>query len=511
MIIVNNLFQKISRQKYFAIILLAIFTFIIYAKSLVYDFSDISDILHIVSNPNVNSGLSWDGLVGAFITPGHDNLWYPFSTISHAITTSIFGLHAWGHHLVNIMLHIFNSVFVYIILLKLYRSNTSSLAIAMLFAVHPVQVETVVWIHERTTLLSTFFFLASINSYLVYIKKRGSMLYSLTLGLFLGGVLAKSYVVTLPVVLILIDICILKIHGIKRVILNKIPFLGIALVFGLVTLQLQGDDFVHSTKPLVTLLTNLYDYTKIMINPFLLNTRYRHPALGRIMLWAISIIITVLIPIVLLPKNRKTIGFGLLFFLATISPVLIHGQINNWYLYIPSIGLITALFFTIKGLFAFHARSSLIIVLVICIFLASFTFIRLNDHQNALTMYEKLHKEYPEEISFLYNLGWLYRKSAQFDKAIPIYKEILRREPGAIEYTFWLASAYENNHDIKNAIKYYNLLTNMNINMKTQARYLYLSYMLLSKHYQKSGFQATAIMYRQKAEFIKRNYNISSW
>ena len=159
---------------------------------------------YVYENPNVTSGLSWSTVAWAFTT-FDDNNWHPVTWMSHALDSQFFHLSPAGPHDVNVVLHLINVVLLFWVLWKATGYAGRSLMVAALFALHPINVESVAWIAERKTMLSMLFFLLALGAYRGYAYKPGKARYILVALLFVLGLMAKPQAITLPFVLLLWD------------------------------------------------------------------------------------------------------------------------------------------------------------------------------------------------------------------------------------------------------------------------------------------------------------------
>ncbi len=167
-------------------------------------FIDFDDLSYILKNFHVLHGVTWDTVKWAFTT-FRDGNWHPLTWLSHALDCQLFGLNPLGHHYTSLLLHAASAVLLFLLLRRATGSTGCSLMVAALFALHPVNVESVVWAAERKNVLSMLFFLLTLHAYDRYARAGGRYLYSLVIVLFALGLLAKSQIVTLPFVLLLWD------------------------------------------------------------------------------------------------------------------------------------------------------------------------------------------------------------------------------------------------------------------------------------------------------------------
>src|ERR1700733_11409478 len=167
-------------------------------------FVNYDDEGYILQNQHVRAGLTWDTVQWAFTTYDQAN-WHPLTWLSHALDCQLFGLNPVGHHYSSVILHAANAVLLFLLLQSATGFRWRSLMVAALFALHPVNVESVAWAAERKNVLSMLFFLLTMHAYGWYVRRGGLKRYSAVAGLFALGLMAKPEIITLPFVLLLWD------------------------------------------------------------------------------------------------------------------------------------------------------------------------------------------------------------------------------------------------------------------------------------------------------------------
>ncbi len=185
-------------------LLLVAVTFAVYLPVRHHGFIDYDDMPYVAGNPQVTAGLTWEGIRWAFTT-GHAANWHPVTWLSHMTDCQLFGVNPGAHHLVSVGFHLLNVALLFWVLRLMTGAVWRSLAVAALFALHPLHVESVAWIAERKDVLSTLFGLLTIWAYVVYVRRPGLWRYLLALLLFALGLMAKPMLVTWPFVLLLLD------------------------------------------------------------------------------------------------------------------------------------------------------------------------------------------------------------------------------------------------------------------------------------------------------------------
>ena len=169
-----------------------------------HPFVNYDDDVYVTENAHVQSGLNWDTVKWAFTTYEFVN-WHPLTWISHALDYQMFQLDPGGHHETSVVLHGLNTLLLFWVLLRATGSPGPSLVVAALFALHPINVESVAWISERKNLLSALFFLLALGAYRWYAREPRVTRYVAVAALFTLGLMSKPQVITFPFVLLLWD------------------------------------------------------------------------------------------------------------------------------------------------------------------------------------------------------------------------------------------------------------------------------------------------------------------
>ncbi|MBM4103760.1 MAG: hypothetical protein FJ263_06875, partial [Planctomycetes bacterium] len=180
-------------------------TLLVFWQVHTFDFVNFfDDADYVYNNQHVSGGLTAENIRWAF-TSGHAANWHPVTWLSLMLDCQIFGLHPGRMHLVNVVLHLVNTLLLFMVLSKMTGSLWPSAFVAAAFALHPMHVESVAWITERKDVLSTFFLLLTLAAYAGYVKRPSVFKYIISLIFFALGLMAKPMLVTLPLVLLLLD------------------------------------------------------------------------------------------------------------------------------------------------------------------------------------------------------------------------------------------------------------------------------------------------------------------
>jgi protein O-mannosyl-transferase len=190
-------------------------TLLLYSRSFGYGFTDYDDPNYVTQNPHVSAGLTWDSIGWAFRSVEAAN-WHPITWLSHALDSSLYGANAAGPHVTSVLIHLVNALLIFFLLKSATRAPGTSFVVAALFAWHPFNVESVVWIAERKNVLSTLFLLLTLAAYGRYVRLPERKRCLIVVLLFALGLATKPMLVTLPFALLLLDYWpLLRLKGIS--------------------------------------------------------------------------------------------------------------------------------------------------------------------------------------------------------------------------------------------------------------------------------------------------------
>ncbi len=348
-------------------ILLALATFAVYSRTLGNPFANFDDTGYVTENLHVQQGLSAATLRWAITSTAEAN-WHPLTWLSHALDCQLFGLHPAGHHLTSVLFHLLNVVLVFWLLLRVTGATWRSGLVAALFALHPINVESVAWIAERKNLLCMFFFLLTLGAYGWYARKPGVSRYLLVAGLFVLGLAAKPMVVTLPFVLLLLDFWPLQRvlawtpapqalplpqTPFWRLVLEKLPLLLLSAASSLITLVVQRPAMEAEVRAPARFTNVIYAYVAYLGKTFWptrLAAFYPYKGYG-IPWWQVLLCLLFLSGIsigVLRERSRPYLAVGWFWFLGTLVPVIGLIQVGDQgmadrYAYLPLLGIFVML------------------------------------------------------------------------------------------------------------------------------------------------------------------------
>ena len=179
---------------------------VVYLQVKDHQFKNFDDGFYVTENSHVLSGLNLENIKWAFtLSDKKGTYWHPLTWASHMVDVQLWGLNAGRHHLTNLLFHIMNVVLLFFVLRGMTGAVWKSAFVASVFALHPVNVDTVAWVAERKNLLSTFFWFLVMLTYLRYTIRPNLMRYLLMVACFIMGLFAKPMLVTMPFVLLLLD------------------------------------------------------------------------------------------------------------------------------------------------------------------------------------------------------------------------------------------------------------------------------------------------------------------
>ena len=193
-----------NRQKLIVYIVLAVVTLAVFWQVNQYDFISYDDNVYVTQNSHIKSGITLEGFLWAFSTRYAD-IWNPLVWLSFMSDYQLYGLSAGGYHLTNVILHLMSTLLLFWLFHRMTRAIWRSAFVAVLFAIHPLHVESVAWVSERKDVLSGFFWMLTLCLYVYYTEKPVLRRYLLALFCFSCALMSKPMVITLPIVLILLD------------------------------------------------------------------------------------------------------------------------------------------------------------------------------------------------------------------------------------------------------------------------------------------------------------------
>jgi tetratricopeptide (TPR) repeat protein len=394
------------------------------------------------------------------------------------LDVQLFGIDPEAHHVINLVIHIANTLLLFWLLVQLTEAPGRSAAIAAFFAVHPLHVESVAWVAERKDVLSTFFSILTLGCYVAYVRKHGRLRYYGTLALFAAGLMAKPMLVTLPFVLLLLDFWPLQRWTLKNriplpaLVREKVPFVALALVSSVVTFLVQrsgraviGLDRVPIGNRVANAFLSYFTYIERMVWPHDLSVLY--PVTPTVPGWWVAAAFGVLgisAAAIWVAERKPYIPVGWFWYVGTLIPVIGLVQVGKQasadrYTYVPLIGLFLIVVFGAYDIFQYRwppGKSLMLasggIAILLCVWL---TREQLQYWRSSQTLWEHALSLNNENASAHVNVGSDLEKRGKLDEGIAHYREALRIEPEMAVAHSNLASALEKQGQLDEAIKHY--------------------------------------------------------
>jgi tetratricopeptide (TPR) repeat protein len=345
---------------------LAVATMVLYLPALRNGFVSLDDPDYVTQNGHVQQGLTAASVKWAF-SPGNSVAnWHPLTWLSHMMDVDLYGGRAYGHHLTNVLLQAADVVLLFLLFVAATGEALKSGAVALLFAVHPLNVEAVAWVAERKTVLCMFFFLGASCAYVWHAKKPGIGRYAVVMALFALGLLSKVMVVSLPLALLVMDYWPLQRMNHEReggfswkaalkLGAEKLPLLAMSAGASLMTLYIHHREHeLASGFPLSWKVKNgTYCYLAYLgkfLWPVRLGAFYPHPenSLSWLVVGLVAIALIGISVVIWKFRERRYLLAGWIWYLATLFPMVGYVQsgrqgMADRYIYIPMIGVIFAL------------------------------------------------------------------------------------------------------------------------------------------------------------------------
>jgi len=332
---------------------LAAATFLLYLPALSNNFIEFDDPRYVTSNPVVKQGMSLHAIRWAFTTDSAAN-WLPMVWLTHLATVSLFGLDPKWHHAVNTILHAFNAALVFIVLRSMTGRRWCAVLVAALWAFHPLRVESVAWVTERKDVLAGFFFMLTLLAYWHYVRRPSWLRYGQVLALFALALMSKTVVVTVPFLLLLLDVWPLnRGRWTMRTLAEKIPLLLLSAIASVWTVVLQhngnemkAQQFWSLGQRAANADVSVARYLMKTYWPTGLSAFYPHPGSwpAGVVIASSALIVGVTLLAWQLRKSMPYVIVGWLWFLGMLVPVsgLVQAGFQSMadrHTYLPSIGL----------------------------------------------------------------------------------------------------------------------------------------------------------------------------
>lgn len=469
--------MKEVSEKYKAVlicVILATATFGAYWQVLRSDFVNFDDPIYVTENEYVNTGFSWENVRWAF-TAGKVSYWHPLTWFSHMLDCELYGLRPGLHHLTNLIIHIANGLLVFLVFKAMTGAVWRSAFVAAVFALHPVNVDSVAWIAERKNVLSTLLWLLIMWGYASYVRRGGAGRYLVTLLLFVLGLLAKPMLVTLPFVMLVLDYWPfgrLDFGGeggkekageraavLLRLVWEKVPFFvlsGVSVYMSSMSARRLGitvsTELVGMKLRIMQVFVSYVSYLSKVVWPRKLAVLYPYPA--EVAVWrssgAFLFLVFLTFFLVWVFRRKRYLAVGWLWYVGTLVPVIGLVQAGLWpatadrWLYVPAIGVFIVAAWGVgefvgqirlRRIAAGAAAGVCICTLMVC------TWIQLGYWRSGFTLFTRALEVTKDNYIAHLNLGNEYLRDKDNNEAIAHYKRAIELHRDYVEAHYNLGIA----------------------------------------------------------------------
>jgi protein O-mannosyl-transferase len=499
-------------------LLLAAGTFVLYYPVLGHPFIfNYDDDGYVLENQHVQAGLTWTTVKWAVTSTEYSN-WHPVAWLSHAMDCQLYGLNPAGHHFTSLLVHVLNVVLLFLLLQRATGATGRSFVVAALFAVHPLNVESVAWIAEHKNVFCTLFFFLSIGAYGWYARKPGVGRHLALAALFALALAAKPMAITLPFALLLLDYWPLgRIQGWNepgeysqasplRLIVEKLPLLLLCVGDAYLTMYASRQYGSMRLKlPLSARLGNaIYSYAIYLwkgVWPAKLAVFYPHPGLGlagwKVGLAALFLIVVSAVVWVRRSAQRYLVT-GWLWYLGILVPTVGIVQVGEQamadrYAYIPLIGIFVMVVWSV-GDWAerreVSTKSMAWTAAIVILFFAAFTGDQIRYWRSAADLWQHAVNVTKDNFTGDENLGASDIMAEKPEDAIPALQDGVRLRPQDASAHLNLAGAYALSGHRQEAIQQYEA----GLPLARDRSGLAAPYETLGRLYEQTGNYAQAIL-----------------
>ena len=444
---VQKTFNKVTLLWLGVILLLSI---IVFSPAVNNGFVAWDDDWYVYENPQITN-LSVSNVPNLF-TEFYKGQYGPVSTLILGIEYHIGNNNPVFYHSSSLLFHLINIALVFWLMQLMFRKLNITIIVSVLFAIHGMQAEAVAWISAQKVVLFTMFFLASLISYINYLNKKKLKYYWLSMLWFIVSFMAKEQAVTLSLSLIAIDYLYGRKLLSKKVIAEKLPFLLLALIMGIVTIYSSrtGEFFTKDKshpffEQIVYASYAFTQYIVQLIMPYKLSAFHPYPvAVGEefpkyMYLYLIPVLATIWLFFRSI-KKHKIISFGIMFFVMNIALVLQIMPLRDFitadrYVYIPAIGLFAILAYYLNKYLEKKKSNQNIIYIVLSLYiivLSAISFKRSDVWKDSITLFTDAVNKYPESSVCWNNRGLALENLGKHKEAIEDYKKAIKYNPGSV-------------------------------------------------------------------------------
>jgi len=476
-----------TRNVHVLICLFLVFaTLTVYRQILYYEFIDLDDYEYVAENQTVQNGLTLKNIAWSFTTTLTGN-WHPLTWVSHMLDCQIFGVNPGWHHFTNLIFHTANGLLLFFLLRKMTGDLWQSGFVAAVFALHPLQVESVAWIAERKNLLSTFFGVVTLWGYVAYIEKPNVIKYLSVFLFFSLGLMSKPMLVTLPFVMLLLDLWPLSRLQLESsgdspipkpginifyLVKEKLPFFALVTASSVVTFIVQKKGGAVGSLEMISMkgrianaLVSYVGYIGKIIWPNKLAILYPHPV--DFPWWkttgSFALLVAITVFVIRNVKLRPWLSVGWFWYLGTLVPVIGLVQVGvqamaDRYAYVPMIGLLIMIAWGVPSLLERQQRKKIGLALITAVILSlcmTTTWFQSMYWKNSIILFQHTLNVTRNNYLPHNNLGVALANRGRIDEAVEHYRESLRIKPDFADAHNNLGITLAREGRIDEAIKHY--------------------------------------------------------
>lgn len=445
-----------ERRRFLLAVGIVCLTGVLFAPMLTHDFVNLDDPVFVYQNPHLQNGITADLIRWAFTSTAYEGNWIPLTWITHAAIIHLFGMNPAFHHAASLLMHSVNVLLIFLLFDRLTLLPYRSAVVALLFALHPLHIQSVAWVAELKDLQSTFFMLLALCMYVRYRSTHSVPIYLLLLVSYAAALLSKSMVVTLPFLLLLFDwwpLGVFRFSPIRMLLVEKIPLLllsaGTAAMtylahrsIGAIVIDISIPEriarscvsYAHYVVKMLwpTNLAIFYPFDKAPPSPFLVTM-------------AVLLLSVLTFGVIRARTTHAYLITGWLWYLLALLPVIGLVQIGDHaiadrYTYIPSIGLFAAAVWAVSDSAArirvpsgFIVAVTVMVLVVIC----GVTRHELHYWNNTFTLLGRAIAVTENNWLAFNNLGQAYLNAGRIDDALRCFEESVKAKP---DYTVSLVN-----------------------------------------------------------------------
>ncbi len=462
----ESMTAKTHKKLYVLLIYLALLVSVLVAYEPLRrnDFVNYDDDKYITENPHVLAGITRDSVIWAFTEP-HFHMYHPLTSLSHMLDCELFGLNPFWHHASSLLFHMLNALLLFWVVKRMTGFVWASAFVAAVFALHPLQVDSVAWVAERKSVLSGFFWILTMAAYVRYAEHPHVGRYFLVAAVYALALMSKPVVVTLPFVLLLLDYW--PLHRLRRkpgenadlgklryqqfsagrLVMEKLPLFILSAILSVITFVVQhsgGIVLPLGRIPVKYRIANAFvaylKYIEKFIWPHKLAVFYPHPAYRISMVTAVVcalVFILISAMFIYLGRRKRYLAVGWLWFVGMLVPVIGIVQAGDQamadrYMYIPIIGLLMIIAWGAAELGAKwqYGRIGLgISAALVLVVLSVCTRMQLKHWQNSVALFKRALAVTKDNSRAHEGYATTMMKEGKLDEAVTHYKEALRIEP----------------------------------------------------------------------------------